>query len=336
MPLAHTTFRATLFAAATIAALPASAADFYAGKSVDLLIGAPPGGGYDIYGRVVGRHIGRHIPGNPTIVPKNMPGAGSARAAGFISTIAPKDGTVIANIMPGAVIGPLLDPKMEVLFDPTKVKYLGNVNNGVRVCISGKNSSIKTFDDALKPNSATFGGVSTNDSTRDYGYMHIKTSGAQYKMVSGYQGTADLSLALERGEIDGRTDTAASILQRPADWLQRFPAVVQNGPERSADLPDVPSVYDLNPKPGRLFETINNALSVDRPYVLSPGTPEERVQILRGAWAEMLKDKQLIAEAEKRRWRIVPTSYDRLEAFYRQAVRETPPDVLKQLKELFP
>ena len=85
---------------------PASAADYYAGKSVDLLIGAPPGGGYDIYGRVVARHIGRHIPGNPTIVPKNMPGAGSARAAGFISTIAPKDGTVIANIMPGAVIGP--------------------------------------------------------------------------------------------------------------------------------------------------------------------------------------------------------------------------------------
>src|SRR4051812_43283695 len=100
---------------------PASAADFYAGKSVDLLIGAPPGGGYDIYGRVVGRHIGRHIPGNPTIVPKNMPGAGSARAAGFISTVAPKDGTVIANIMPGAIIAPLLDPKMEVLLDPTQV-----------------------------------------------------------------------------------------------------------------------------------------------------------------------------------------------------------------------
>ena len=96
---------AVLAALAALAALPASAQDFYAGKSIELLIGAPPGGGYDIYGRVVARHIGRHIPASPNIVPKNMPGAGSARAAGFIANIAPKDGTVIANIMPGAVIG---------------------------------------------------------------------------------------------------------------------------------------------------------------------------------------------------------------------------------------
>src|SRR5687767_13929646 len=107
--------------AAFLAAAPAAAQDFYAGKSIELLIGAPPGGGYDIYGRVVARHIGRHIPGNPSIVPKNMPGAGSARAAGFIANIAPKDGTVIAIIMPGAIIGPMLDPKAEKLFDPTQV-----------------------------------------------------------------------------------------------------------------------------------------------------------------------------------------------------------------------
>src|SRR5499427_9820284 len=99
----------------------AAAGDYYAGKSIDLLVGAPPGGGYDIYGRAVARHIGRHIPGNPTVIPKNMPGAGSARAAGFVSTIAPKDGTVIAAITPGAVMGPILDEKSETLFDPTKV-----------------------------------------------------------------------------------------------------------------------------------------------------------------------------------------------------------------------
>src|SRR5690349_17258468 len=109
---------------------PVFAADYYAGKSIDLLIGAPPAGGYDIYARTVARHLGRHIPGQPAIVAKNMPGAGSARAAGFISTVAPKDGTVIAGIMPGAIMGPLLDPKAEVLFDPTKVLYLGTANNG--------------------------------------------------------------------------------------------------------------------------------------------------------------------------------------------------------------
>src|SRR5262247_4661488 len=136
-------------AAATLAAAPASGAETFAGKSIDLLIGAPPGGGYDIYARALARHYGRHIPGQPTIVPKNMPGAGSARAAGFISTLAPKDGTAIAGIMPGAIMGPLLDEKAEALFDPTKVIYLGTANSGTRVCVTLKGSKIKSFDDAL-------------------------------------------------------------------------------------------------------------------------------------------------------------------------------------------
>jgi tripartite-type tricarboxylate transporter receptor subunit TctC len=163
---------------------PASAADFFANKSIDLLVGAPPAGGYDIYARALARHYGRSIPGNPSIIPKNMPGAASGRAAGFLSTIAPKDGTVIAAIMPGAVMGPLLDEKAEVLFDPTKVQFLGTANNGTRVCVSYKDSKIKTFDDALTKK-AVFGGVSANDSTRDYGFMHKYTSGAIYEVVAG-------------------------------------------------------------------------------------------------------------------------------------------------------
>src|SRR4051812_6704996 len=116
---------ASLAALAIAVAVPASAAEFYAGKSIDFLVGAPPGGGYDIYGRVVARHLGRHVPGNPTVIVKNMPGAGSAKAAQFIATIAPKDGTTIAGIMPGAIMGPLLDDRTAPLFDPTKVQYVG-------------------------------------------------------------------------------------------------------------------------------------------------------------------------------------------------------------------
>src|SRR5207237_9876767 len=157
-------------AAALLAHMPAAASNYFAGKSIDLLIGAPPGGGYDIYARALARHYGRHIPGQPTIVAKNMPGAGSARAAGFISTMAPRDGTAIAAIMPGAVMGPLLDEKAEALFDPTKVLYVGTANNGTRVCVARLGSKIKTFDDA-RTQKAAFGGVSSNDSTRDYGFM---------------------------------------------------------------------------------------------------------------------------------------------------------------------
>src|SRR6185295_11693820 len=211
---------AMAFALLGLAASAADAADFYAGKSIDLLIGAPPAGGYDIYARTVARHLGRHIPGQPAIVAKNMPGAGSARAAGFISTVAPRDGTVIAGIKPGAIMGPLLDPKAEVLFEPTKVLYLGTANNGTRVCVTRKDSGIRTFDDVLTQK-AVFGGVSTNDSTRDYGFMHKKTSGAIYSLVTGYRGTADIGLAMERGEVDGACgwDWASFKSQKP-DWIR--------------------------------------------------------------------------------------------------------------------
>src|SRR6266568_7862002 len=201
MRLATTCVLAGLIALAA-PATSSSAGDYYAGKSIDLLIGAPPGGGYDIYARALARHYGRHIPGQPTIVAKNMPGAGSARAAGFISTVAPKDGTAIAAIMPGAVMGPLLDEKAEALFDPTKVLYLGTASNGTRICVARQGSKIKAFDDALTQK-ASFGGVSANDSTRDYGYMHKHTSGALYDVVAGYSGTNDIGLAIERGEVDG-------------------------------------------------------------------------------------------------------------------------------------
>jgi tripartite-type tricarboxylate transporter receptor subunit TctC len=194
MRLATTCVLAGLIALAA-PATSSSAGDYYAGKSIDLLIGAPPGGGYDIYARALARHYGRHIPGQPTIVSKNMPGAASARAAGFISTLAPKDGTAIAALMPGGVVGPLLDEKAETLFDPTKVLYLGTANNGTRICVSHKDSKIKTFDDALTQK-ASFGGVSTSDSTRGYGYMHKKTSGAKYDVVSGYSGTAEIAVEL--------------------------------------------------------------------------------------------------------------------------------------------
>jgi len=294
-------------AAAALLSLPASAADYYAGKTIDLLIGAPPGGGYDIYGRAVARHIARHIPGNPTIVPKNMPGAGSARAAGFLSTIAPKDGTVIANIMPGAIIGPLLDPKAEVLFDPTKVEYLGNVNNGTRVCISGKNSKIKTFEDT-RTQKAVFGGVSTNDSTRDYGFMHKKTSGAIYDMVTGYKGTPDLALAVERGEIDGYCgfDWASLKSQRP-DWVRdklvNFLLQDAIAPNEELTRMGVPHVFryvtsELNRK---VVELIVSQQVFHRSFIAPPGTPAEPVNILRNAFDATMKDAAFLADADKMR-----------------------------------
>jgi tripartite-type tricarboxylate transporter receptor subunit TctC len=338
-----TSFRTGLLALASVgavlAAVPALGADYYAGKSVDLMVGAPPGGGYDIYGRIVGRYIGRHIPGNPTIIPKNMPGAGSARAAGFISTIAPKDGTVIANIMPGAVIGPLLDPKMEVLFDPTKVMYLGNVNNGTRVCISGKNSKVKTFEEALTPKGAVFGGVSSNDSTRDYGYMHKKTSGAQYAMVTGYQGTPDLSLAVERGEIDGFCgfDWASLKSQKP-DWVRDKSVnfLLQDSLEPNEELTKmgVPHVFKFvkTEESRKVVELILSQQVFHRSFIAPPETPPEALKILRAAFDATMTDPQFLAEAEKLRIDVAPLSGARVQDAV-QKLYQSPKDIIEKARD---
>src|SRR3954452_8500599 len=141
-----------LAASAAVAALgpPAHAADYYAGKTIEFVVGSDAGGGYDIYARTVARHIGRHIPGNPTTIVRNMPGAGRTRAGIYICTAAPKDGNSLGAMMPGAIIGPLLDDKPNLNFDPTKVIYIGTADSGVRVCTTFRSSKIKTFEDAQK------------------------------------------------------------------------------------------------------------------------------------------------------------------------------------------
>ncbi len=297
-----------------LAALATSAAagDYYAGKSIDLLIGAPPGGGYDIYARALARHYGRHIPGQPTIVAKNMPGAASARAAGFISTLAPKDGTAIAALMPGGVVGPLLDEKAETLFDPTKVLYLGTANNGTRICVSRKDSKIKTFDDA-RAQKAAFGGVSTSDSTRGYGYMLKKTAGAQYDVVSGYSGTAEIALAMERGELDGVCgwDWASFKSQRP-DWIRdnKVNLLLQVGLEPNEELTrmGVPEVfkYVANEDDHKAVELIISQQVFQRSYVAPPGLPAELLDLLRSAFDATMRDKDFLHDAETIRIDISP------------------------------
>src|SRR5262245_6679870 len=180
----------------------ASAADFYAGKTIELVIGADVGGGYDIYARLIGRHLGRFIPGNPAIVAKNQPGAGGGRAAAFIYSVAPKDGTTIGAVFPGVVMAPLLDDRVQLPFDPTRFQYLASAHNATRICVTHERSRIRSFADAQKQKTI-MGASAAGGSTRDYVNMHRKSSGAQFELVTGYKGTADILLAMERGEVDG-------------------------------------------------------------------------------------------------------------------------------------
>ena len=283
----------------------AVASDYYTGKTLEFVVGAAPGGGYDIYGRAVSRHLGRHIPGAPTIVVKNMPGAGSAKAAQYIAGIAPKDGTSIAGVMPGAIMGPLLDDRTAPLFDPTRVRYIGTANSGVRVCVSMKGSKIGSFADAQKVK-AKLGAIGPNDSTYDYAYLHKNTGGALWDVVSGYRGTAELSLAMERGEVDGICGWDWSgFKSQKADWLRdnKVNVLMQASVEPHPELTrmGVPTTFDFakDEESRKVLELVVSQTVFHRSYIAPPETPPEQLAVLRKAFDDTMADKAFLADAEK-------------------------------------
>ena len=329
--------RWTLLAAsaALLFASPVAAQDFYAGRTIDLVIGSGTGGGYDIYGRALARHIGRHIPGKPNVVVKNMPGAGSARAAGFLAKIAPKDGTVIAGIMPGAIMGPLLEEKSELLFDPTKVQYLGTANNGTRVCVGWAASGIKSFDDVRGKKEFPFGAVSPNDSTHDYAYMLRRTAGATYKVVSGYDGTTQIGLAMERGEVAGSCGWDwASVKAQRANWLRdkTINVLLQIALERNDELTKmgVPHVWDyVKTDEGRkIVELVIGQQVFQRSYIAPPETPPAQLSILRKAFDATMADPQYLADAKKMRIDIEPLPGAKVQEIV-QKLHATPKNVVQ-------
>src|SRR5262245_16935300 len=347
MPMVSRTTRARHLAAlpalaALFAVPPASATDYYAGKTIELLVGAPPGGGYDIYARAVARHFGRHIPGNPTIVVKNMPGAGSAKAAQYIQSIAPKDGTSLAGVMPGAIMGPLLDDRTAPMFDPTKIRYVGTANSGTRVCATLKGSKISQYGDTQKVK-AKFGGSSPNDSTYEYGYLHKHTSGAIYDVVSGYRGTAEMALAMERGEIDGMCgwDWSSFKSQKP-DWLREGKAnvllQVSVDPHPELTKLGVPTVFEFvkDEEARKVVELVISQTVFHRSYIAPPETPPAQLEVLRKAFDATMADKEFLADAEKTRVDIEPLSGARVQEVVAKLYAAPPATVERARKAIRP
>jgi tripartite-type tricarboxylate transporter receptor subunit TctC len=333
------TWSALAASALTIAAASASAADFYAGRTIEFDVGADVGGGYDIYARTLARHMGRHIPGNPTIVVKNMPGAGSGRTAVFISNVAPKDGGTLGALMPGAIIGPLLDDKPETQFDPTKVIYIGSADAGTRVCATYQNSKIKTFDDALK-NKTIIGATAAGGATRDYAYLHNHTSGTKMDVVAGYKGTADITLAMERGEVDGTCGWDwSSVKSQKADWLRdhKLNLLLQVGLEANAELTrlGVPEIwkYVAGEDNRKVVELVVSQQVFQRSYVAPPGTPAEQIATLRTAFDATVIDPQFLADADTVRIAISPLPGAKVQEIV-QKLYATPKAIVDRAKQV--
>jgi tripartite-type tricarboxylate transporter receptor subunit TctC len=312
---------ASAFALLLTAASPpaASAQEFYAGKQIIFIIGTAPGGGFDIYGRTVARHLPKHIPGNPVIVVQNMNGASSMRAAAHIFNVAPKDGTVVGAISPGAVVGPLLEGKSDALYDPTKFNYLATANNSARVCATFGTSKTKTFADALKQETI-IGSVAEGGSTRDYAYLHRNTSKAKFRIIAGYKGTPDVLLAMERGEVEGICGLDWSSLRaQKGDYIRdgKLNILVQTGLEPNEELTKmgVPQIWNFfdNEEDRAVAELVIAQQLFGRPYIAPPGVPEANVAVLRAGFIAALHDPALIADAERSQIDLAPAGGERVQ-----------------------
>lgn len=302
-------------AAALIAALMAGAApaaEHFADKTIELTIGGDVGGGYDTYGRVLSRFWGKHIPGAPNIVAKNLPGAGSAKAAIYIYKVAPKNGTAVGALFPGAVMSPLTDDSLRGQYESTKFDYIGSIDSGTRVCATFHTSKTKTFADALT-RETTMGASAAGGSTKDFSATLKSVAGAKFKIIAGYKGTADILLAMERGEVDGLCGYDWSSLKSArSDWIRdkKLNLLVQTAIDEEPELAKmgVPQIWGFlkNEDEKKIIEMLVSEQLFSRPYVLPPGTDPQAVQILRAAFDATMLDEAFLAEAAKSNLSVKP------------------------------
>ena len=327
-----------VFIAALLLSTPALAADFYAGKTIDLIVSNAPGGGFDIYARTIARHMYRHIPGHPVIVVKNMPGAGGARAGYQVNTVAAADGLTIGGIMPGTVMAPLLDDKPDTSFDPSKVLYLGTANSGTYVCITLNHSKIKTFDEALSQK-AVMGGVASGNSINDIANLLKRTTGAQFNLISGYKGTLEVTLAIERRELDGTCgwNWSSAKSQKP-DWVRdnKLNYLAQISLQPNAELTQLgaPEIwrYIKDADDRKVAELVVSQQSFERPYFVAHGTPPELAGILRAAFDATMSDPQFLADAQKTGVDVSPLPGARVQTLV-EKLYSTPKDIVERARQ---
>ncbi len=291
--------------AATSAAAQDSVANFYRGKTVQMIVGTSPGGGYDLYARLVARTIGKYIPGNPTVVTSNMSGAASIVATQHIAIAAPKDGSVIGAVFPGAIMEPLLGDKGKVKYDARKLSFIGSANNELYVCIVRADSGVKSFEDFIKGN-ILIGSSAAGGSTRDFPMLLSNLFGANFKIVSGYPGSNEILLAIEKGEVQGTCGVGWSTVsvQRP-QWIRDgfIKVVAQEGmrPLPELDKMGVPLAYSFakTPQQQQVMQLHYEPLTFGRPFIAAPEVPVERLEALRSAFMKAMADPELRAEAER-------------------------------------
>ncbi|MGH6771778.1 MAG: hypothetical protein ACRECO_22485 [Xanthobacteraceae bacterium] len=325
-------------AGALTVATPASAqsvADFYKGKTIQIIVGFGVGGGYDLYARALGRYLGKHVPGNPSIVVQNMTGASSIRAANHVYG-GPQDGTVIAAVNQNAAMYQVLGGA-GAKFEAAKLQWLGSIANSNGMLYTWHASGIKTLDDA-KRREVPVGAVGKQSDSVIFPNLINELLGTKFKPITGYAGTTQIHLAMERGEVMGRGgSTYASLQTANASWLKenRINLLVQVGFQKEPDLPQVPLLLDLvkGDEATGVVKVVSLPTAIGYGHWLGPGVPKDRIAALRAAYAAVIKDPEFIKETKKTRMSVRSQTGPEVEALVKK-VTSTPKPVLDRAAQI--
>lgn len=314
---------------------------YYEGKTIRIIIGSSVGGGYDLWARVMARHLGKYLPGNPAVVAQNMPGAGSMVAANYVFRVAKPDGLTLAAINPALYFDQLVGRK-EVQFDWAKFTWIGSPEQNEILHFIRADSPYRTMEDLRSAKEPPRCGSSGTGTTGHYiPRLLEEVLGIKSHIVSGYQGGAEIDLAVEKNEVQCWSPLVATFFGREPyrSWDKKgfVRVVMQTGRKRDSRLPNVPTIDELmnqykTPESGkRLAKVVLTAASLGRPIVATPGIAPERVKLLRDAYAKVLADRDLVAEANKMGWEIDPLGGEELESLAKEVIAQ-PSDVIERMK----
>jgi len=331
-----------VFAAAVLTAVAANTsaaqtpAEFFKDKQITFYVGLSPGGGYDLNARLVAKYIGRYIPGQPQVIVKNMPGGGGLVMTNYVANVSPKDGLHIGAPQRGVPFEPLLGDASNAKFDPRTLHWIGSANADTSVAVATRRSGVKTWQDLKQKELIVAGtGIGTESVTVPYVLRNIL--GFKFRVIAGYPGGSEMNLAMQRGEVDGRgTFSWTSLKPHLKEWVEsgELSILYQQGLRKHPDIPNVPLVTEFaeNDDQKKMIELQFTAFELGRPYFVAEGVPADRVAALRRAFDQAMKDKDLLADAEKQDLEANPTRGEEMKEIFTR-VFAPPKELVARLAE---
>ena len=327
---------ATLAGLAGVPAHAQTPADFYKGKTITIVVGIEQGTGFDLYGRALARHMGRHVPGNPTMIVSNMPGASGLVAFNWLANVAAKDGTVFATASFSVPFEPMFGNEA-ARFKGPQLGWVGNMDSGVSVCLARKDSGLETWADArTKP--LTVGAAGRGGAISQAARTLIELDGARLNLIEGYVGTASVKLAIERNEVQGICGISLSTVR--SQWQDLYDSglvrnLLQLGAKPDPTLTGVPFVFDLAKSDGdrQVYNLIFGPQGLGRSFAAPQGVPPERLSALRAAFTATMNDKAFLEDAQKSKLDIQPQTGEEVQKFV-EATYASPPEVVERAKKV--